>query len=90
MKVRVDDVGAALKNLLPWQLARTWTDRATERLGLTAGGELGVVLQAAGPPVRGFVHELAGGDWRELAAEHLLTTVEPIEGAAKQAGPDRN
>jgi hypothetical protein len=71
--VRTEQPGRALKNLMPWDLARDWMSDAAARVSRLAGPELGLVLQDGGRPVPGFVRYLGGDHWPELAAELLLT-----------------
>lgn len=74
LKLKTAEPHRALKNLMPYDLAREWMNEATRRVSLLAGPELGTVLQDGGRPVSGFVRALGAGDrWPELAAELLLT-----------------
>lgn len=73
MKVGSGPDGGRLKNLLPHRLAKAWMDATTARLGSLMGQDLGVVLQDGGLPAYGFVRQLGGDRWHELAAELLLT-----------------
>lgn len=73
MRVEGGSDGGRLKNLLPHRLAKSWMDATTARLGSLMGQDLGVVLQDGGLPAYGFVRQLGGDRWHELAAELLLT-----------------
>ena len=72
--IKVRAKPGSLRNLLPTRLVRPWMEDTSERLSALSGGELGPVLQDGGVPVFGFVRQLAGDDWPEIAAELLLTT----------------
>lgn len=74
LKLKTERPGRALKNLMPYDLARAWMSEAAERVSRLAGPELGVVLQDGGRPVSGFVRSLGGDRWPELAAELLLSS----------------
>ncbi len=73
LKVRVPSARTALRNLMPWTLARAWMDDESAALTNGMHGELGTVLQDGGMPVSGLAQALAGDRWRELAERTLLT-----------------
>ena len=77
MKVKAPRPNAALKNLLPWRLARAWMEDATDRLSAAMspplGVELGRVLQDGGIPVAGLARQIDPEHWDRLVAELLLT-----------------
>ena len=77
MKVKAPRPDAALKNLLPWRLARAWMEDAADRLSAAMspplGAELGRVLQDGGIPVAGLARQIDPEHWDRLAAELLLT-----------------
>ncbi len=73
MKVRVPKLSPILHNLLSGTLARQWTEDALENLRARIGGNLGVVYQDGGLPVRGIARALDPQKWDEIAKEFLLT-----------------
>lgn len=73
----VEAPSAALRNLLPARLARSWMEETAEALSGRLSAELGPVLQDGGVPVPGFARELSPDRWHEIAAELLLTAPPP-------------
>jgi glycine cleavage system H lipoate-binding protein len=69
----VEAPSAALRNLLPARLARSWMEETAAALSSRLSAELGPVLQDGGVPVPGFARELSPERWPEIAAELLLT-----------------
>lgn len=72
LRVRADREGGTLRNLMPAQLARVWTQEAADRLSTEVLPELGRVLQDGGEPVPGFLRQLAPDEWPAIAEDLLL------------------
>lgn len=73
LRVRSRSEAGALSNLLSGRLAHSWMTQAEDKLSELVGAEFGTVLQDGGLPVIGFVRELGGENWPDLAAELLLS-----------------
>ena len=73
LKIRPRDSARALANLMPQSVARTWMEEAARGVSALAGPQLGTVLQDGGRPVSGFVRQVGGERWTELAEELLLS-----------------
>lgn len=72
LKVRASNPRAALRNLLPADLAATWMKQAGERLrGMPAAG-LGVVMTDGGTPMKGFGRALGPAEWNTIARDFFL------------------
>ena len=72
-KVKVPELGQALKQLLDPAAARAYLESAAEGLSLQLQPALGRVLQDGGVPIHGIAQAVAGEGWAALARKHFLT-----------------
>ncbi len=72
LKLRAPDARAALKGLLPADLAATWMKQAGERLRMLPAAELGVVMTDGGTPMKGFGRSLGPEEWRVITRDFYL------------------
>jgi len=72
-KVKVPELGQALKQLLDPAAARAYLESAAEGLSLQLQPALGRVLQDGGAPIHGIAQAVAGEAWAALARKHFLT-----------------
>ncbi len=72
LKVRAGNARAALKNLLPADLAATWMKQAGERLRNMPAAELGVVMNDGGTPLKGFGRTLGPAEWNAIERDFFL------------------
>lgn len=73
LKLRGNDVGSNLNNLLSGSLARRWMEDSRERLELGLMALSGSVMQDGGEPVEDFARHLPDADWKRLAQTFFLT-----------------
>jgi len=72
-KVKVPELGQALKQLLDPAAARAYLEAAAEGLSRELQPALGRVLQDGGVPIHGIAQAVAGEGWAALARKHFLT-----------------
>ncbi len=72
LKVKAPNARAALRNLLPADLAAAWMKRAGERLRSMPAADLGVVMTDGGTPMKGFGRSLGPEEWNAVARDFFL------------------
>lgn len=73
-KIRSDNLGSNLNNLLHGSVARAWIQDTVDKLSTRITSNYGVVMQDGGVIRNGFIKELAPDNWEEVAADFFLTS----------------